>query len=187
MKDHFISSERLYLTPLTEENAKEVFSYRSDKATNAYQSWIPEQLVEVKKWISKLDQHKFNTHGTWSQFGILELRTNKLVGDLGIHFIGSENRQIELGCTLNKLYHGKGYATEIMYAVISYLFSELNKHRIMASIDPANKASIALVERLGFRKEGRFIKSYFFKGEYVDDIIYAILSEEWIQNRNQNP
>ncbi len=59
--------------------------------------------------------------------------------------------------------------------------TSINKHRIIASIDPINIASIKLIERLGFRKEAHFIESLFFHGQWVDDLIYALLEKEWIE------
>ena len=65
------------------------------------------------------------------------------------------------------------------------LIFDLKKHRITASIDPRNTSSIRLIERLGFRKEAHFKQSLFFHGEWVDDLIYAMLAEEWKTKRAQ--
>ena len=100
-----------------------------------------------------------------------------IIGDLGIHFIDDE--QAEIGCTLAKKHHGKGYATEALKSAIDYLFNELNKHRIIGSIDPNNVSSIGLVKRLKFRKEAHFKESLLINGEWFDDIVYAILKTEW--------
>ena len=54
--------------------------------------------------------------------------------------------QVEVGCTLNKTFQGKGYATEALTAMVNYFFTILKKHRIVASIDPRNTASIRLME-----------------------------------------
>lgn len=110
---------------------------------------------------------------------IIEQESDTLIGDIGVHFMDSENKQVEVGCTLNKDYQGKGYATESLRTIIDYLIQTLNKHRIITSIDPANSDSIRLVERLGFRKEAHFVESLFFHGKWVDDIVYAILEKEW--------
>ncbi|MFS1872824.1 GNAT family N-acetyltransferase [Vibrio lentus] len=48
--------------------------------------------------------------------------------------------------------------------MIDYLFVSLNKHRITAITDAENPASIALLERLGFRKEAHYLKNIFLKG-----------------------
>ncbi len=82
-------------------------------------------------------------------------------------------------CTLAKEYHGKGYASETIKSVINYLFKTLNKHRVITSIDPLDINSIKLVERIGLRKEAHFKKSLLINNEWVDDIIYATLNEEW--------
>ena len=56
----------------------------------------------------------------------------------------------------------------------------MKKHRITASVDPRNTKSIALLERINMRKEAYFKKSFWFNNEWADDIVYAILKEEWI-------
>ena len=110
---------------------------------------------------------------------ILTKNENRLIGDMGIIFTGHERMQVEVGCTLNKAFQGKGYATEALTAMVNHFFMTLKKHRIVASIDPRNTASIRLIERLGFRKEAHFKESYFLRGEWVDDIIYAMLDKDW--------
>lgn len=90
--------------------------------------------------------------------------------------------QAEIGCTLNKDYQGQGYATEALKGMVRFLFGTLNKHRIIASVDPRNTGSIRLIERLGFRKEAHFKESYYLRGEWVDDVIYAKLKAEWVDN-----
>ena len=46
-------------------------------------------------------------------------------------------------------------------------------------MDPRNEPSVALLERVGMRKEAHFRKSLWFKGEWVDDMVLAILKSEW--------
>ena len=171
-----IETERTLLKPIKLKDAQEVFSYRSDAVTNAYQGWIPKTLDEVTAFIAK-NPKEYNQLGTWFQLTILEKNTNTVIGDIGVHFI--DQHQSEIGCTLAKQYHGKGFATEALHQVIHHLFHDLNKHRIVTSIDPQNINSIKLVERLGFRKEAHIKKSILMNGKWVDDIVYAILKEEW--------
>ncbi len=172
-----IDSNRMLLRSINIKDAQEIFSYRSDAITNQYQGWIPKTITEVNDFIENRIAKEFNIPDTWYQLGIVEKETNKLIGDVGIHFI--DEQQAEVGCTLNKTCHGKGYATEALKATINHLFTTLNKHRIVTSIDPLNIKSISLVERLGFRKEAHFKQSILINGEWVDDIVYAILHNEW--------
>jgi len=173
-----IKTERLLLRPIDKKDADEIFSYRSDSITNQYQGWIPESIDDVYAFIKKVSP-TINVADSWFQFVIIEAKSHEIIGDLGIHFLDSDNKQAELGCTLDKKMHGKGYASEAMKGVIDYLFNVLDKHRIIGSIDPLNLRSIALVERLGFRKEAHFKESILINGEWCDDIVYAMLKKEW--------
>lgn len=173
-------TNRLYIRPVNIKDNKSIFNYRSDSETHRYLSLIPKTVEDVSDFIARTSK-EINILGTWFQFVIIERDSDTLIGDIGVHFLetDSENMQVEIGCTLDKNYRGKGYATEALTKIIDYLINDLNKHRIIASIDPANSDSIRLIERLGFRKEAHFKKSLFFHGEWVDDLIYAILAEEW--------
>ncbi|MDP3916101.1 MAG: GNAT family N-acetyltransferase [Bacteroidota bacterium] len=173
-----LETKRLIIRPIALDDKDEIFEYRSDRETNKYQGWIPTTVADVEIFIGKISK-QINEPGTWFQFAIVEKETKKVVGDLGVHFFDSENKQVEIGCTLNKYFQHQGYATEAVKSVIDYLFKELNKHRIITSIDPDNKNSIRLVERIGFRKEAHFVESLWVNGKWVDDLIYALIEKDW--------
>jgi len=173
-----IETTRTLIRTIKPSDNKGIFEYRKDAETNKFQSWIPENIKEVDDFIINLTK-QINEPDTWYQLAVVDKSSNQIIGDIGIHFLGAPNLQCELGITLSKKIHGKGYATEALKGVVSYLFNDLNKHRIKASIDPGNKKSIQLFERLGFRKEAHFKKSLFINGAWVDDVIYAMLKEEW--------
>ena len=177
-----IKTERLLLRPVRLNDAEAIFKYRSDSITNQYQGWIPKSLDDVHKFLNKVSQ-KIDVVDTWFQFVIIKNDSKEIIGDVGIHFLDTDGKQAEIGCTLDKNCHGNGYATEVLKATINYLFEKLNKHRIIGSIDPQNFKSIRLVERLGFRKEAHFKESILINGEWVDDLVYAILKNEWIEKR----
>jgi ribosomal-protein-alanine N-acetyltransferase len=74
---------------------------------------------------------------------------------------------------------GQGYMTHGLAAVISDAFENHGLHRLEANIQPGNKASRALVERLGFRLEGfspRYLK---IAGRWRDHERWALTVEDW--------
>ncbi len=174
-----INTERLLLRPLTFDDADAIFKYHSDSEINQYQGWIPLNIDDVVDFIRNRISPEINITGTWFQFVIVTKESSELIGDLGIHFLEADKKQVELGITLNSDFFGKGYAQEALTGSINYLFNTLNKHRIITSIDPGNIKSIKLVEKLGFRKEAHFKESLKIRGVWVDDLIYAILKSEW--------
>ncbi|WP_394666321.1 GNAT family N-acetyltransferase [uncultured Chryseobacterium sp.] len=175
-----LETERLLIRDLTLDDKQAVFNYRSDAEANKFQSWIPKTLEDVEQFIQK-NNKEFNQPESWYQVLITEKDTKAVIGDIGIHFFGAENLQTELGITLDKDFQGRGFASEALKGVINFLFGDLKKHRIMASIDLENIDSLKLMERIGFRKEGHFVKSLFWKNNWTDDVIYALLREEWIK------
>jgi RimJ/RimL family protein N-acetyltransferase len=181
MKPPILTTNRLVMKALTAEDAKPLFAYRSAPEISLYQTWKPGALDEAIDFIEK-NTREFNIEGTWFQLGIYEKERETLIGDFGLHFIEPYNAQVEIGFTIAKEYQRKGYGQEATRSAIDYLFREMKKHRIMASVDPGNIPSIALLERVGMRKEGHFKKSIFIDGQWEDDVIYAILEEEFYVN-----
>ncbi len=172
-------TERLLIRPINIEDKHDVYAYRSDTETNKYQGWIPKSVKDVEDFIDKISK-TINEPESWFQFVIIEKSSQSIIGDIGIHFIGFENQQVEIGCTLKKALQNNGYATESVRVILDYLFTNLKKHRIITSIDPDNQNSIKLVERLGFRKEAHFIQSLWLNGKWVDDLIYAMIEQDWL-------
>ncbi len=179
MTDITISTERLTLRPINQGDAESVFRYRSDALTNKYQGWIPKAIDDVVSFIDNRVSPAIDINGTWFQFVIIKNDDHMIIGDIGIHFFDPDNKQAEIGCTIHKNNQKHGYASEALSGGFQYLFNTLDKHRIIASIDPRNEGSIKLVERLGFRKEAHFKESIFQDGEWLDDLIYAMLRKEW--------
>jgi ribosomal-protein-alanine N-acetyltransferase len=79
---------------------------------------------------------------------------------------------------------GKGYMTEGMGLVLDFAFGELGLHRLEANIQPGNAASIALVRRCGFVKEGFSEKYLKIGGDWRDHERWAIRSEIWSELRD---
>jgi RimJ/RimL family protein N-acetyltransferase len=174
-----LRSERLLLRPIQLTDADAIFRYRSDSVTNKYQGWIPKTIDDVSDFIMNRVSSNLNEPGTWFQFVIIFQESGELIGDAGLHFYDTENMQVEVGCTIENKYQQQGIATEALSEIVNYLFNKLNKHRVIASIDPRNTNSIKLVEKLGFSKEAHFKESILIDGVWVDDLIYGLLESEW--------
>lgn len=78
---------------------------------------------------------------------------------------------------------GQGLVREGVGLLLRHAFGELRLHRLEANVQPGNRRSLALVEFLGFRKEGfspRYLK---IGGRWRDHERWAILAEEWARGR----
>jgi RimJ/RimL family protein N-acetyltransferase len=173
------AAARVVLRELRPGDAETIYAYRTDADVSRYQGWTPASIDEVRTFIDGLSAAEPFAPGTWHQFGIELCSTGALIGDCGVHVPADDPAQAEFGITVAPAFHGRGYAAEAVRAVLAILFGALEKHRVFASVDPRNARSIALMERLGFRREAHFVESLWFKETWADDVIFALLEREW--------
>jgi RimJ/RimL family protein N-acetyltransferase len=174
-----LKTSRLILRRLFASDAEAILAYRCLPEVCRYQTWEPQSLEEIGAFIAEQQELIPNHPGTWFQMAITLKEHGKLIGDCGLHFLETDHHQAEVGISISPVYQGQGYAGEALQEVLNYLFFSLGKHRVYASVDPRNFASIALMEKVGMRKEAHFRQSIWFKGEWADDVIYAVLEDEW--------
>lgn len=175
-----ILTDRLRLRDLRRDDAEAMFAYRSNPGVAEYQSWVPQSRTEVEAFIESMSHKRFDERG-WYQIGITGAQSETLIGDCGIHVFEADPRVVEVGITIAPNYQRNGYGCEALTAVFNMLFGQLKKHRVVASVDPRNAKSLALMDRIGMRKEAHLRKSLWFKNEWADDVVFAMLESEWAQ------
>jgi RimJ/RimL family protein N-acetyltransferase len=178
-----IVSGRIHLRLLRQNDARAMFAYRNDPQVVRFQGWQPAEVDAIEAFIAEQKQASMDVEGTWFQLAIALIGQDQLIGDLGMHFLADSPRQVELGITLNPVFQGQGYASEAMKAAMGLLFGKLDKHRVVASMDPRNQACINMVEGLQMRKEAHFRRNYAGNSEWCDTLVYAMLAEEWQENK----
>ena len=90
----------------------------------------------------------------------------------------TEPFQGEIGYSLNHEYWGCGFATEAAPEMLIFAFTELNLHCVYATCRPTNIGSSRVLEKIGMKKEGHLREHRFFKGQWHDSLLYAILRSE---------
>ncbi|MEO7324383.1 MAG: GNAT family protein [Dokdonella sp.] len=180
-----IESERLILDALRPDDASNLFDYRGDPEVARYQGWRPANVDEASSFIAKQSEQTFGDANSWCQLAIRSRQTGELVGDFGVHFPSTIDDPIEFGLSLKPAHQGNGYAREVMTAGVDLAFGTWGYRRLVGSVDPRNTASVALCRSLGFRQEAHHVESYRFRGEWVDDMIFALLAREWRVDRDR--
>lgn len=175
------TSPRLLFQRLDQSDADEFFNYRSAESVTRWQPWAPEDLCEARAYISENKKVLMDTQGQWVQLGIYLRETGALIGDCGIHFLRNQATQAEVGITIAPDWQGLGYGTEALNALLKFLFTTLSKYRVIASVDPGNVASLSMLGKVGMRQEAHHVRSYWFRGRWVDDLVFAMLAEEWCE------
>ncbi len=113
----------------------------------------------------------------WGQFAIVERSSGAFIGDLGVNFDTPRAWQAEIGFALDPAWRRGGMATEACGAMVDALFAS-GRTRVTALTDARNIAAQKLLERLRFRQEGRFVRSWRDGDQWHDEVIYARLADE---------
>jgi putative acetyltransferase len=164
-----LGTARLVLSTLTPDDAEPLFAYRSDPEVQRYQYFEPKSVDDALAFIAAEDDDL----PEWHQLGIRLRESAELIGDVGFKLSPNDSGRAELGVTLAPAFQRHGFATEAVTALVGHLSGDRDVRQVFVSIDPRNTASSDLFKRLGFRMEALLRGSLWFKGEWVDDAIYA--------------
>jgi ribosomal-protein-alanine N-acetyltransferase len=84
-----------------------------------------------------------------------------------------------LGYWVDQQHQGRGLATEAVRATTTFAFSAEQLHRVQAAVMPRNGASLRVLEKAGYRREGFAERYLYIAGRWEDHVLYAITAEEW--------
>lgn len=172
---------RLQIDALRPSDAADLFACRADPAVALYQGWCPADLAAAREFIKAQPQQPL--HG-WFQRAIRLREGDTLIGDLGVNLPEDPQDSVEFGVSIAPAHQGHGYSSEAVRALFACVFGQLGRHRILASVDPRNLASMAMLRALGMRQEAHHRESLWFRDKWVDDVIFALLDHEWrVQSR----
>jgi len=172
-------TERLVIRRFLADDGEALYEYLSNPKVVKYEPYSTYTLKEACEEAER--------RATDSSFWAVCLKENgTLIGNLYFSQQEPEHFRIyEVGYVFNESYQGMGFATESVRSLIDYGFKQCKAHRIIGRCSTENHPSWRLMERLGMRREGHFIrKAYHEQSEdgspiWHDVFEYALLREEW--------
>ncbi len=174
-----IESEHIKIRKLKISDLSDFYFYRSNPEVTKYQGFDTYTIDQSKEFIESQLSVQFGKAGEWNQLGIENKQTGKLIGDCAIKLGEYDVRIAEVGITISHMEQNKGYGKESLVAILNFLFSIMDFHRVTEIVDVENVASIRLLESVGFVKEGHFIQNIFFNGKWGSEFQYAMLKNQW--------
>ncbi len=178
MKNPILKTKRLILRRQRMSDAKVMPPIFNEKTLSKFTRIpYPYKLKNAKEFLKDATK-KFGK--TEYGFFITLKETKEIIGSTAIMRINKINNRAEVGYFIAKPYRKKGYATEACKAVLDFGFNKLKLHRININHLKGNKASQAVIKKMGAKYEGTEREGFLpADGKYKDHLLYAILAKEW--------
>jgi RimJ/RimL family protein N-acetyltransferase len=170
----------LLLRPLTAADTTALLAYRSRLDVSRYVPFEPMDAATIAARVETVwARTSLDEAGQNLTLGVELTASGELIGDVVLFWHSRDDRGGEVGYVLNPKFSGHGYATEAVRALLGLAFDDLGLHRVIARLDARNVASARVAQRLGMRLEAHLVRNEWFKGEWTDELDYALLEDEW--------
>ena len=178
-------SERLRLREFTPEDFEDVHAYSSDYETVKHMMFGPNTPEQTRDYLERqCPEERDASPRMHYNLAIERKDTRRVIGGISFHMNWRRDDAI-LGAVLNRHETGGGCMTEAMKCALRIVFEDLKLHRFHAVCDVDNRAMQRVLEKCGFRNEGRMVQRGKARPEaekpYFDQFGYAILRDEWLQ------
>lgn len=177
-----LQTDRLILREILLEDATDLFNYYNDREVTQYLDWFGPSSVDhardiISNWNEQFQQN------TFMRWGITLKGANKIIGTIPMNPVRGPfewKLPMTIGYELSREYWNQGIMTEALQAIIPYIFNTLNNHRICAEVFPENTASLHILKKLGFEKEGYLVKHLWHDGTktWHDVIMQTLMRAE---------
>ncbi len=172
-----LRTARLLVRRMVPADAPSLAAYRSDPEVARYEGWhAPYPRASAEAFVQEMAVARA-VPGSWVQLAVVVRATGEHVGDLGVQ-LTDEGRQARVGITLAAAAQHHGYASEALGALLDHLLGAAGLHRVVAECDARNRSSAALLERVGMRLEAHHRSASWWKDEWTDELVFAVLAAE---------
>lgn len=173
-----LRTERLLLRRIVAEDAAAVFQFRGDPEVQRWNGGALTRIEQAADLIAELEEG-FRA-GTTVEWGVtLKHGDSAVLGLFGFANWSWAHRRAEIGYCLRRDFWRQGIAEEALRAIVAFGFGSMDLNRIHACPWAENVASVRLLEKLGFQREGLLRDEYWEDGAFHDEALYALLRREW--------
>lgn len=175
-----ITTSRLVLREFRDGDLEALLDIQSDAASVRYVPYPPRDRATVAAVLqAKISHTALSDVDDRLDLAATLAEDGTLIGDLLLALRSVEHETLEVGYIFSPAHGGRGYAREAVRALLELAFGDLGARRVIARVDARNAPSLALLDRIGMRREAYLVENEWFKGELGDEIDYALLSREW--------
>ena len=172
-------TQRLRLRAMAATDVDFVFAHFSDPAIDRF--LLDDDPVRTREDAQAIVNFYVNAPGPTPNRWVLERRSDgRPIGTCGLHLWVQRDRRCEVGYDLSPHAQGQGYMTEALRAVLDFGFGTLGLNRIEAIVHVDNAASLRLLDRLRFQREGVLRELHLRDGVFHDHAVLSLLARDWV-------
>lgn len=164
-----ITGSRLELARFDDGDVGAVHAFASDPVVCRFTGWGPNTLDETRAFVADATRRRSD------RYDLAVLRGDELIGSASVWTTSPENLVGELGYTIRRDCWGRGYASEVARLLVDLGFERLGLERLEATCDPANTASVRVLEKAGLQREGLRRGLYLVRGRRRDRLMFGCL------------
>ena len=173
-----LRTERLVLRQPAAGDARALLEVFRDEEVMRYYGMEPleteEQVLDELDWCNQIF-----SDSSGIRWAIADPARDAYMGDLGYHKVALEHARAEVGYRLARAHWRQGIMAEALSAALAYGYETMGLNRVEALVDPRNEASLGLLRKLGFVREGVLREYEYEKGAFIDLIMMSLLRKEW--------
>ncbi|MGE5653394.1 MAG: GNAT family N-acetyltransferase [Bacillota bacterium] len=170
--------ERIRLRPMVPSDWESCFRWDqdSDIQRRCDSVHFPRSPEGVELWAQEESARTpINDQFRW----MIETLEGETIGTINTFGCSRRNGTFRYGLAIAREHQRRGYGSEAIMLVMRYYFQELRYQKATVSVYDFNHPSIGLHEHLGFQLEGHLRRMVYTKGEYFDELVYGMTSEEF--------
>ncbi len=179
---HF-ETNRLVLRRMAVGDLDDFFTFRTDPVVTRFQGEMFQKKEEAATFIDGQKANTLNPPGRWLQLAIARKKDDQIIGDMGVRLLLEESRMVEIGFTVAPDQQRNGYGSEALHRLVQFLFEEQGVHKIIGYAACENDASIGLLKKIGFRREGHLLQNYCMNGRWIDEFLFGMLMDDFQKSR----
>jgi len=182
-----VTLKQLIVRPYTYEDAEDKLQLHQENREH-FQKWSPvrgnEEFFTLQGQIDSIKKFMENSaEDSRYDFAIFlqEDSLLTLIGEVQFTFVARGPKQsCMVGYQIGEKFNGKGYMTRALEIALKIAFQELKFHRVTSQVNPENIASLRVLEKVGFVKEGYARKNLKVGDKWCDHVCVALLEEEFL-------
>ena len=183
MRGKPLRAGRVYLRPPSRRDVRKWLTLRAESRgfLEPWEPTWPKDALTRKAFFRRLRTYAIHTNADTAYiFLVFRAEDRALLGSISINDVRRGVAQsCSIGYWIGENYSKQAYMTEALSALLPFVFNRLKLHRIEAACLPHNKASRALLSKIGFREEG-YVRRYLkINGQWQDHILFSLLETDY--------